>query len=159
MRTVKINYNNEIISGGIFAIISAILWFLIPSQIQTAEKSVINATTVPQIAIGGLFVFSVCLFIQGIRLPKKTVSINKEAFSSIGFRKELRTLIFALMLILYGILFGIIGYILDTILLVVGILMFYKSKKWLYYVIAIVTVFIIYGVFTYFLNVNLPNLF
>ena len=71
----------------------------------------------------------------------------------------MRTLIFALMLILYGILFGIIGYILDTILLVVGILMFYKSKKWLYYVIAIVTVFIIYGVFTYFLNVNLPNLF
>ena len=147
MRTVKISYNNEIISGGIFAIISAILWFLIPSQIQTAEKSVINATTVPQIAIGGLFVFSVCLL------------INKEAFSSIGCRKELRTLIFALMLIAYGVLFGIIGYILDTVLLVVSILMFYKSKKWLYYVIAIVTVFIIYGVFTYFLNVNLPNLF
>ena len=31
MRTVKISYNNEIISGAIFAIISAILWFLIPS--------------------------------------------------------------------------------------------------------------------------------
>lgn len=159
MQDRKISYNNEMISGGIFAVLAAIMWYLVPGQIQTMEKSGINAQTFPRIAIAGLFIFSLALFIQGMRLPKKTVIINKETFESPGFKKEKRTLLFAAMLILYGILFNIIGYIADTVLLAVGILFFYRCKKKLYYIISIATVFIVYVVFTYVLNVNLPGLF
>lgn len=52
---MKIKYNTEIISGLVFIIVAAVLWLLIPSQIQTLEKSAINAQTIPRIAIGGLF--------------------------------------------------------------------------------------------------------
>ena len=50
---MKIRYNREIISGAIFVVLSAVLWFLIPVQVQTLEKTPINAQTFPRIAIGG----------------------------------------------------------------------------------------------------------
>ena len=52
---MKIRYNREIISGAIFVVLSAVLWFLIPVQVQTLEKTPINAQTFPRIAIGGMF--------------------------------------------------------------------------------------------------------
>lgn len=63
---MKIKYNTEIISGLVFIIVAAVLWLLIPSQIQTLEKSAINAQTIPRIAIGGLFLCSAGLLIQGL---------------------------------------------------------------------------------------------
>ena len=44
---MKIRYNREIISGAIFVVLSAVLWFLIPVQVQTLEKTPINAQTFP----------------------------------------------------------------------------------------------------------------
>ena len=55
---MKIRYNREIISGAIFVVLSAVLWFLIPVQVQTLEKTPINAQTFPRIAIGGMFLCS-----------------------------------------------------------------------------------------------------
>ena len=53
---MKIKYNYEILAGAIFTIVAAILFLLIPTQIQTIEKSAINAKTIPSIALGGLFI-------------------------------------------------------------------------------------------------------
>ncbi len=155
----KISYNHEIISGGIFAILAAIMWFLVPEQIQTIEQSSINAQTFPRIAIAGLFIFSTALCIQGLRRPKKTVVFDNTLWQSENFKKEMRTILFASMLIVYGLLFNIIGYIADTILLVIGVLLFYRSRTWWYYAISVASVLIVYAVFTYVLNVNLPRLF
>ena len=63
---MKIRYNREIISGAIFVVLSAVLWFLIPVQVQTLEKTPINAQTFPRIAIGGMFLCSVGLLLEGI---------------------------------------------------------------------------------------------
>ena len=51
---MKIKYNAEIIAGAVFVIAATVLWLLIPSQIQTLEKTAINAQTFPRIAIGGM---------------------------------------------------------------------------------------------------------
>lgn len=56
---MKIKYNHEIISGIVFALISSFLWFSIPTQVKTMEKTAITAQTLPKIAIGGMFVFAV----------------------------------------------------------------------------------------------------
>ena len=94
---MKIKYNTEMISGAIFAILGAVLWFLIPTQVQTLEKTVINAQTFPRIAIGGLFLFSVGLLLEGLfAREKKEVYITKESFRSVAFKKELRSILFAL---------------------------------------------------------------
>lgn len=155
----KIKYNNEILSGALFMIASAILWLLIPQQIRSLEKGMVTASTVPRIAIGGLFICALLLFVQGLRLPKKTIVLEKSMISSPKFKKELKSVIFALILLVYGLLFNVIGYIADTALLVVAILLFYRSKKWWFYGIGIATVLLIYLVFSQVLNVNLPTLF
>lgn len=155
----KIKYNNEILSGALFMIASAILWLLIPQQIQSLEKGMVTAGTVPRIAIGGLFICALLLFVQGLRLPKKTIVLEKSMISSPKFKKEFKSVIFALILLAYGLLFNVIGYIVDTALLVVAILLFYRSKKWWFYGIGIATVLLIYLVFSQVLNVNLPTLF
>ena len=68
---MKIKYNTEMISGTVFTILGAVMWFLIPSQIRTMEKTAINAQTLPRIAIGGIFLFAVCLLLEGIFAREK----------------------------------------------------------------------------------------
>ena len=154
---MKIKYNTEMISGTIFAILGAVLWFLIPTQVQTLEKTVINAQTFPRIAIGGLFLFSVGLLLEGLfAREKKEVYITKESFRSAAFKKELRSILFALFLIAYCFLVGHLGYVVTTVLLVLAVMLFYGARKWYYYAIPLGMVGIVYYVFKVLLRISLP---
>ena len=154
---MKIKYNTEMISGAIFAILGAVLWFLIPTQVQTLEKTVINAQTFPRIAIGGLFLFSVGLLLEGLFVrEKKEVYITKESFRSVAFKKELRSILFALFLIAYCFLVGHLGYVVTTVLLVLAVMLFYGARKWYYYAIPLGMVGIVYYVFKVLLRISLP---
>lgn len=154
---MKIKYNTEMISGAIFAILGAVLWFLIPTQVQTLEKTVINAQTFPRIAIGGLFLFSVGLLLEGLfAREKKEVYITKESFRSAAFKKELRSILFALFLIAYCFLVGHLGYVVTTVLLVLAVMLFYGARKWYYYAIPLGMVGIVYYVFKVLLRISLP---
>lgn len=107
---MKIKYNSEMIAGAVFVIVAAVLWLLIPSQIQTMETSSINAQTIPRVAIGGLFIFSAALLIQGIFSDeKREVVINKDTFHSESFKNEMRSVVFALFLIAYCFIIGILA--------------------------------------------------
>ena len=154
---MKIKYNTEMISGAIFAILGAVLWFLIPTQVQILEKTVINAQTFPRIAIGGLFLFSVGLLLEGLfAREKKEVYITKESFRSVAFKKELRSILFALFLIAYCFLVGHLGYVVTTVLLVLAVMLFYGARKWYYYAIPLGMVGIVYYVFKVLLRISLP---
>lgn len=154
---MKIKYNTEMISGTIFAILGAVLWFLIPTQVQTLEKTVINAQTFPRIAIGGLFLFSVGLLLEGLfAREKKEVYITKESFRSAAFKKEMRSILFALFLIAYCFLVGHLGYVVTTVLLVLAVMLFYGARKWYYYAIPLGMVGIVYYVFKVLLRISLP---
>ena len=154
---MKIKYNTEMISGAIFAILGAVLWFLIPTQVQTLEKTVINAQTFPRIAIGGLFLFSVGLLLEGLfAREKKEVYITKESFRSVAFKTELRSILFALFLIAYCFLVGHLGYVVTTVLLVLAVMLFYGARKWYYYAIPLGMVGIVYYVFKVLLRISLP---
>lgn len=154
---MKIKYNSEIISGLVFVIVAAVLWLLIPSQIQTLEKTAINAQTIPRIAIGGLFLCSAGLLIQGLLShDKKEIVITRESFHSDGFRREIRSLLFAVFLIIYCFLVTLLGFIVSTVLLVIAILLFYGARKWYYYAIPIVMVGVVYYVFAVLLRISLP---
>ena len=133
------------------------LWFLIPTQVQTLEKTVINAQTFPRIAIGGLFLFSVGLLLEGLfAREKKEVYITKESFRSVAFKKELRSILFALFLIAYCFLVGHLGYVVTTVLLVLAVMLFYGARKWYYYAIPLGMVGIVYYVFKVLLRISLP---
>lgn len=154
---MKIKYNSEIIAGAVFVVVAAVLWVLLPTQIQTMETSAINAQTFPRIAIGGLFLFSVGLLLQGVFFnEKKEVYIDKESFRSDGFRQEMRSLLFASFLLLYCAGITFFGFIIATALLVVAILLFYGARKWYYYAIPLAMVGIVYYVFGVVLRISLP---
>lgn len=154
---MKIKYNSEMISGTIFAIVGAVLWFLIPLQIRTMEKTAINAQTLPRIAIGGIFLFAVGLLLEGIfAREKKELVITKESFHSDGFKKEMRSVLFALFLVAYCFLVGLLGFVVSTIILVLAVMIFYGAHKWYYYAIPLVMVGIVYYVFRVLLHVSLP---
>ena len=96
---MKIKYNTEIISGLVFVIVAAILWLLIPSQIQTLEKSAINAQTIPRIAIGGLFL---CFIISTILL----------VISILLFYGARKWYYYAIPLVMVGVVYYVFGVLL-----------------------------------------------
>lgn len=154
---MKIKYNSEIISGIVFLVAAAILWVLVPSQIDTLETSAVNAQTIPRIAIGGMFLFSLGLLLQGVFAnEKKVVIINRSTFASESFRKEMRSVLYALFLLAYIVLLTFVGFLISTALLVVAILLFYGARKWYYYAIPLAMVGVVYFVFKTLLHVSLP---
>lgn len=154
---MKIKYNSEIISGAIFSIVGAILWALIPTQIKTMEKSAINAQTLPKIAIGGMFIFAVGLLLEGIfAREKKELVVTKESFRSVGFKKEMRSILYALFLVAYCFMVQPLGFVVSTVILVLAIMLYYGARKWYYYAIPLAMVGIVYYVFRVMLHVSLP---
>lgn len=154
---MKIKYNSEIISGLIFSLVGLVLWFLIPSQVQTLEKTVINAQTFPRIAIGGLVLFSIGLLLEGLfTKEKREIIVTAESFRSAAFKKEMRSVVYALFLIVYCLLIGRLGYIISTALLVVAVMLFYRARKWYYYAIPLGMVGVVYYVFKVLLRISLP---
>lgn len=154
---MKIKYNSEMISGAVFALTGGALWFLIPSQIATKETSSINAQTIPRIAIGGMFIFAVCLLIEGLlSSEKKELIISSEAFGSENFKREMRSILYALFLVAYCFMIKPLGFLLSTVILVIAIMLYYGARKWYYYVIPLGMVGVVYYVFSVLLHVNLP---
>ncbi len=154
---MKIKYNSEIISGLIFSLVGLVLWFLIPSQVQTLEKTAINAQTFPRIAIGGLVLFSIGLLLEGLfAKEKREIVVTAESFRSTAFKKEMRSVVYALFLIVYCLLIGRLGYIISTALLVVAVMLFYRARKWYYYAIPLGMVGVVYYVFKVLLRISLP---
>lgn len=154
---MKIKYNSEIISGIVFAAVGLALWFSIPTQIRTMEKSAINAQTMPRIAIGGMVLFSVGLLLEGIfAKEKKELVITKDSFHSPRFRKEMRSLLYALFLVVYCLIVTRLGFVVSTALLVVAIMLYYGARKWYYYAIPLGMIGIVYYVFKVLLHVSLP---
>lgn len=154
---MKIKYNSEMISGVIFAILGVVLWLLVPSQIPTLEKSAINAQTLPRIAIGGMAVFGAGLLLEGIfTKAKKELVITKESLRSAAFKKELRSVLYALFLVAYCFMVKPLGFVVSTVILVIAIMLYYGARKWYYYAIPLAMVGIVYYVFRVLLHVSLP---
>lgn len=154
---MKLKYNAEIISGAVFSVAGAVLWLLIPSQIQTMEKSAVNAQTLPRIAIGGMFLFAVGLLLEGLfAKEKKELVVTAESFRSAAFKKELRSLVYCLFLVVYCLIIQPLGFVISTVLLVLAVMIYYGARKWYYYAIPLAMVGIVYYVFRVLLHVSLP---
>nr|WP_325243174.1 tripartite tricarboxylate transporter TctB family protein [uncultured Oscillibacter sp.] len=154
---MKIRYNTEIISGVVFAVVGAVLWLLIPSQIQTMEKGAVNAQTLPRIAIGGMVLFAVGLLLEGLfAKEKKELVITAESFRSAAFKKELRSIVYCLFLAAYCLIIQPLGFVASTVVLVLAVMVYYGARKWYYYAIPLAMVGIVYYVFKVLLHVSLP---
>lgn len=135
--------------------VSVILHILIPSQIQTYETGSITAATVPTLLIRCLIVCSVILLLQGIMTHEKKVYYISRAMFRKDSLKQLKPVIYMAMLLAYAILMPRIGFIIASLLLANGILVYFGTRKWWFYLIASGNVFLAYYAFQA-INVTLP---
>lgn len=154
---MRIRYNHEMLSGGLFAVLGLVLWLLIPSQIDTLETGQITAQTFPRIAVAGLGLCGLGLFIQGlIRVPKRAVVLNADWLKKPEVRQTLKSLLFAGLLLLYCVVLSWTNFLLSTALLVVAVELYYGARKWYAYAIPLVMVGVVYYIFRFLLHINLP---
>ena len=83
------------------------------------EKTAVNAQTLPRIAIGGMFIFAICLLLEGVFMKeKKELTITKASFHSAAFKKEMRSVLYCLFLVVYCFLVEPLGFVISTVILV-----------------------------------------
>ena len=146
---MKVKLNSNMITGVLFLIVSVALHILIPSQIRTYETSAVTAATVPTLLIRGMILCSVILLVQGILSKEKT----EYTISGAIFTKEnllrLKPVIYIAMLLPH------IGFIISSLLLSNGILLYFGTRKWWFYAIASANVIVAYFAFQA-MSVTLP---
>lgn len=134
---MKVKLNSNMITGVLFLIVSVALHILIPSQIR------------------GMILCSVILLVQGILSKEKT----EYTISGAIFTKEnllrLKPIIYIAMLIAYALLLPHIGFIISSLLLSNGILLYFGTRKWWFYAIASANVIVAYFAFQA-MSVTLP---
>ncbi len=151
---MKVKLNSNMITGVLFLIVSVALHILIPSQIRTYETSVVTAATVPTLLIRGMILCSVILLVQGILSKEKTEYTISGAIFTRENLLRLKPVIIA-MLIAYALLLPHIGFIISSLLLSNGILLYFGARKWWFYAIASANVIVAYFAFQA-MSVTLP---
>lgn len=149
---MKIKVRTNLVGGILFSIISVIIWLLIPSEIQVGNSTttLIDARFIPQVMMVMIFVFSLVLIIMSLKDKKY------EKYIELDLSKQLKVLIFYLMLIAYVLLIPVLSYVWSSILFCGGMLLYFKARKWTWYAISFSVVLFLAYVFSSILNVPLP---
>lgn len=147
---MNIKFKSNLASGIFSIIFSLVLWFLIPSQValNRNEGTFLNAQFMPKMVAIIIFIGGILLVLQSRLKEDKTIEI------SLG--NELKSLLYIIVLIIYGVLLSNIGFLFSSIFLGVMTLVLLKNKNWKYYAIIISLVVILKVVFNYLLGVQLP---
>lgn len=154
---MKIKTNSNLTSGILFLIVSVILHCMIPFQIKTLETTEVTAATVPTLLIRLMFICSVALIVIGVRSKdKKEYVISLGRLKEPEVRRTLKPIIYMVMLLVYAVILPHIGFLIASLLLVNGILIYFGVRKWYFYVIASANVLIAFYVFRTLLSVSLP---
>lgn len=152
---MKIKLNSNMVTGGIFLAISGVLYALLPLQIKTYETGSITAATVPTLLLRILLICSGILLVQGLlSKEKKEYCLDASLFRRDSL-KRLKPAIYIAMLLAYAVLMPRIGFIIASLLLANGILAYFGTRKWWFYLIASANVFLAYFLFRA-INVTLP---
>jgi hypothetical protein len=125
---------------------------LIPYHItvrRAVQTSAIGSDYLPRVVAVFLAVIGAVMVIQSLVFKKDSVTV-------INLGEELRILALMGLLILYGIMVNVIGFLIASIAVLEFVLVLLKCRKWHYYAIVALLTAVIYFSFRYGLNVRLP---
>ena len=91
----------------------------------------------------------------GLHLQDKKEYVISGALLSREYIKKLKPSIYIGMLLAYAVLLPQIGFVISSLLLANGILLYFRTRKWWFYLIASANVLLAYYVFQA-INVTLP---
>lgn len=146
---MKLKYRSNLWAGIVSMICGLILIFLIPTQIGAEYSSNygITSKTVPYAAAA---IFLLC----GLGLSVQSLVYKKDKVKELEVKKELKALIYMAVFLCYTYLFDI-SFLISSLFLGTATLMLCKSKNKLYYGIVVITVVLLYVIFTQALHVRL----
>lgn len=147
---MKIRYKSNLLAGCFSILAAIVLYLIIPSQVGKEMQSVhgITSRTFP-------YVLCILMGVSGVGLIFQSLVSKKEETKEVELGKEVKGILYILILLAYGYGFSR-SFLISTSLLGAATLGFAKCKKLSYYVIVIVAVVILYLVFTRLLHVRLP---
>ena len=152
---MKVRLNSNMVTGLLCLVASVALHILIPSQIRTYETGTVTASTVPTLLIRGMILCSVILLVQGALSKDKTEYRISGKLASRDNAVKLKPLLYIAMLAVYAVILPHAGFIISSLLLSNGILLYFGARKWWFYTIASANVFVAYFAFSA-MSVTLP---
>ncbi|WP_439256545.1 tripartite tricarboxylate transporter TctB family protein [Lonepinella sp. BR2271] len=150
---MKVQFRQDLVGAVVFLVVSAVIWWLIPSQIVLSHDDPINSQTFPRLIIGLMGLCSLILLIKelikwGRKQPVKMVELQ--------FKQESRSLMVLLLLALYWGLMHWLPFAIASMLFSAAMLRFCGCRNWRYYAIVAAVIVMISVLFEYVLNVSLP---
>ena len=140
--------------GPIFFLALGIAGFVImPSQVRIQENQATTARTFPSLMLGVIVIGSIFLLVQEVikLLRKQPMQVIQ-----LELLTEIRAIVILGLLILYAVLMPVLGFIVTSTLFGIGMLLFFRIKKFSYFLIVAIAALTIGLLFQMVLNVRLP---
>ncbi|MCG8499003.1 MAG: tripartite tricarboxylate transporter TctB family protein [Firmicutes bacterium] len=144
----------------IFIILGITIWLLIPIYVPEDTVTVMGASFFPRFISIAMIVFSTILLVTSIIQLKKGAFIkedipgkkqekvsNRDRFNGIGI---------FIISVLYMLMINRIGFLISTYIAVTSMLILFRERKIINYVIVYSIILIVYYVFTHLLLVQFP---
>lgn len=152
LEKINISYPADLFSGILFLVLSVVILWIIPQQVQISEKDLINGRAFPTMLAYAMLAMSILL--TGKELAKLAVKKPLEM-------KTMNLLVEAKALVVMGILITTYFlakvtdlFVIGAVFCAVAFLLFFRCKKKSYYAITLTASVVIWAAFRFILNVN-----
>ncbi len=147
---MKVKYRSNLVAGIVSVILGVICMIIIPGQIGEDYSATygITSRTVP-------YAVAILWIVCGIVLMVQSLILKKDEVKVLDVSKEVKALLYMLVLLIYAVLFQK-SFLVSTMFLGVTTLAFTGSKKKSFYLIVLAVVAVLYLLFAKVLHVQLP---
>lgn len=151
MKTVKLKTN--LIFGIVAIIISAVIWFIIPSQIPLLSITTehINGRFMPK-------AMCILMFICGVMCIIRSLVFKDDDEKVIEVNIEMKNIIYLGIVLLYALMARYVSFILASILYAGASLFYMRCRNWKKYLIVFIFVIAVSLIFKYGLRVRFGGL-
>ena len=142
----------SIVGSIIFILLSLAIFWWMPSQIKI-QPGAITARTFPSLMAGIMLACSVAVLLREI---VKIIRKQPLDVSELNLLTEAKALIILSLFVVFAVLAELIGFIPSSAIYSILMLVYFRIKKWSYYLIVSLSAIVIGLIFQKLLNVTLP---
>ena len=142
----------SIVGSIIFIVLSLAIFWWMPSQIKI-QPGAITARTFPSLMAG---IMLACSLVVLLREIVKIVRKQPLVVSELNLLTEMKALIILSLFVVFAVLAELIGFIPSSVIYSILMLVYFRIKKWSYYLIVSLSAIVIGLAFQNLLNVKLP---
>lgn len=155
---IKKNYA-DIITGVFLIVFSGIIYFIIlPIQVDQTPGPGLSAAFFPKLILWSLVLNATVIIVLNVLNQDENPQKNKQYNFEWGRRERKLSLSVMTVCVLYVYFMDILGYLVATPLSLGGLMLLLGARRWMtIFVSVFLYTFILYVVFGYLLNINLPQ--